>query len=257
MNIRPGIVLASLSDIGCQREENEDSFCHAEPESDEEFLKRGRLVAVADGMGGYEGGQIASSLAVNTLRDVFLNSQAGNSSDMLLEAFESAHTAIKDHSRGNPELKGMGTTCTAAVLHDGQLLYGHVGDSRLYLLRNSAIIRLTRDHSRVQQMVDAGLISAEDANTHPSKNILTSALGSDSTVQADFSEVPILLQQGDVFLLCTDGLHGLVSEAEFLEVSSQNPPDKACWKLVEMAKARGGHDNITVQILRIEDSPAV
>lgn len=254
MKIHPGIELGNHSDVGCERTENEDNYCYAEPERDDELLKKGRLVVVADGMGGHEGGQVASRLAVDAVRDVFLNGTFADPTDGLVAAYQAAHNAIQEYAQGHPELNGMGTTCTTAVLREGQLSYGHVGDSRLYLLRNGAINRLTRDQSYVQEMVEKGVISAEEAKTHPSRNILTSALGSDTPVQADFAESPISLQHGDILLLCTDGLHGLVSDEEMLALSSRNPPGEACKELVAMAKARGGFDNITVQILRYEGS---
>jgi serine/threonine protein phosphatase PrpC len=150
----------------------------------------------------------------------------------------------------------MGTTWTAAVLKDGYVTYGHVGDSRLYLLRQGIIIQLTRDQSYVQQMVENGVINAEQAKTHPSRNILTSALGSDSAVEADFAEAPVPLLAGDMLLLCTDGLHGLVDDQEMLAATAQNSPRDACRKLVELAKERGGPDNITIQLVRIEAAPA-
>jgi PPM family protein phosphatase len=256
MKIRPGIELANLTDVGCERPDNEDNYCYAEPESDEELAKRGRLVVIADGMGGQEGGQIASTLAVDAVREVFLHGEAGDPAAALMAAYQSAHSAIQNFVREHPALAGMGTTCTAAVLRDGELTFGHVGDSRLYLLRNGGIERLTRDQSYVQQMVESGVISAEEAKTHPSRNILTSALGSDSPVEADFARAPIPLHASDILLFCTDGLHGLVSEEEMLEVSSQSAPREACRKLVDMAKERGGYDNITIQIVRIDGAAA-
>jgi len=252
MRIRPGIELANLTDVGCERRQNEDNYCYAEPENDEEMQRRGRLAVIADGMGGQEGGQIASMLAVETVRDVFLNGEAEDPISALESAYQSAHKAIQEYARMHPELAGMGTTCTAAVLKDGHVTYGHVGDSRLYLLRNGVIVQLTRDQSYVQQMVDSGVINSDEAKTHPSRNILTSALGSDSTVEADFAEAPIPLLASDVLLLCTDGLHGFVSDGEMLEATSKNPPREACLKLVGLAKERGGPDNITIQIIRIE-----
>jgi serine/threonine protein phosphatase PrpC len=150
----------------------------------------------------------------------------------------------------------MGTTCTAAVLKDGYVTYGHVGDSRLYLLRQGIIIQLTRDQSYVQQMVDTGVITAEQAKTHPSKNILTSALGSDSAVEADFAEAPVPLLAGDMLLLCTDGLHGLVDDEEMLAATTENSLRDACRKLIDLAKQRGGPDNITIQVVKIEAAPA-
>jgi PPM family protein phosphatase len=255
MKIRPGIELANLTDIGCERTENEDSFCYAEPESDEELLKRGRLVVIADGMGGQEGGQIASGIAVDTVREIFLNGPAGDPAAALEAAYLSAHLAIQNYAREHPDVAGMGTTCTSAVLHDGHLTYGHVGDSRLYLLRGGTIGRLTRDQSYVQHMVEIGVISPEEAATHPSRNILTSALGAAANVEADFAEAPIRLESADVLLFCTDGLHGQVSDDEMLAAASENSPREACVKLVELAKSRGGPDNITIQIVRIEGTP--
>lgn len=253
MKIRPGIELANRTDVGCERTQNEDSYCYAEPENDDEMARRGRLVVVADGMGGYEGGQIASALAVEALRSSFLSGTVENPTDALVAAYHSAHTAIKDFVLDHPELKGMGTTCTAAILRNGDLVFGQVGDSRLYLFRNGTSRRVTHDQSYVQQMIDDGLLTPEDAKTHPNRNVLTSALGSDSGVKADFSEAPIPLQTGDTLLLCTDGLHGLVDDRELLTVASENSPTDACRKLVDLAKERGGHDNITLQIVQITD----
>lgn len=252
MKIRPGIELANLTDVGCERSQNEDNYCYAEPENDEEMQNRGRLVVVADGMGGQEGGQIASTLAVDTVRDVFLNGPAGDPTTALETAYQSAHSAIQEYARTHPELAGMGTTCTAAILKDGYVTYGHVGDTRLYLLRDGVIVQLTRDQSYVQQMVENGVISAEQARTHPSRNILTSALGSDSAVEADFAQAPIPILGNDTLLLCTDGLHGYASDEELLDVASKDSPREACRKLVNLAKDRGGSDNITIQIVRIE-----
>jgi protein phosphatase len=146
----------------------------------------------------------------------------------------------------------MGTTCTAAVLRDGELCYGHVGDSRLYLLRHSSISRLTRDHSLVNRLLEQGLITPEQAAVHPQRNVLTAALGMNSQVPLDLPETYIPLRQEDTLLLCTDGLHGLVNDDELLNVASHYPPGEACRALVGMAKKRGGPDNITLQIIRID-----
>jgi|ERR1700722_10720292 protein phosphatase len=252
MKIRPGIELANLTDIGCARENNEDYYGYAEPESDSEFDLRGRLIVIADGMGGHEGGQVASGLAVDALREVFLEGPPGDPSTVLASAFRNAHASIHEHALLHPELRGMGTTCTAALLRDGLLTYGHVGDSRLYLLREGTIASLTRDHSYVQQLVDGGVITPEQAKTHPGRNILTSALGADSGVQADLPEAAIPLQPADVLLMCTDGLHGMVNDDEMGAIASQNTPREACQQLVDLAKSRGGPDNITLQIVRID-----
>ena len=252
MIIRPGIELANLSDIGCQRTDNEDYYCYTEPEDDTEFQKKGRLVVVADGMGGHEGGQEASRIAVETIREVYLSDRSADPREALIAAFRNAHFAIQEFALEHSELSGMGTTCTAAVVRERELFYGHVGDSRLYLVRNAGIRQLTEDHSYVARLVREGVITTEQAIVHPERNVLLAALGMESAVPADFSEAPMPLEPDDILLLCTDGLHGLVSDDETLGLASSKPPAEACKDLIRLAKERGGFDNITVQILRIQ-----
>jgi len=251
MIIRPGIELANLTDTGCHREQNEDYYCYAEPERDEDFEARGRLAVVADGMGGHEGGQVASGIAVEVVRDAYFHAPAADPAEALMIAFRDAHAAIQREARENPELRGMGTTCTAVALLDHRLYYGHVGDSRLYLLRGGAMLRLTEDHSLVARLVSTGALSAEEAESHPDRNVLTAALGMNSEVPAEFPETPVALENGDTLLVCTDGLHGLVRDREMGEIAGSHSPREACRRLVEMAKERGGFDNITVQILHL------
>lgn len=251
MLIRPGLQLANLTDIGTHRSENQDYYCYAEPESDDDFLIKGRLAVIADGMGGHQGGQMASRIAAEHVRDAYLAHPSSDPRESLVAAFHDAHTAIQDYGRQNPEFEGMGTTCTCAVLKDQQLYYGHVGDSRLYLIRNGALSLLTEDHSYVQNLVRQGRITSEEAASHPDRNILTAALGMPSAVPADFSSEPLPLFPDDVLLLCTDGLHGLVTDQEVLHCAASEPPDQACRELIETAIERGGFDNITVQILRM------
>jgi serine/threonine protein phosphatase PrpC len=249
--LRPGIELGNLTDIGCERAENEDYYCYAEPEGEEEFQRKGRLAVIADGMGGYEGGKIASAIAVERVRDSYLAHPSDDPHEALVAAFHDAQSAIQEYTRQHPELQGMGTTCTCLVLKDHELFYGHVGDSRLYLIRNFAISLLTEDHSYVRRLVRDGMITPEDARVHPDRNVLTAALGMQTPVAADFSETPVALEPGDTLLLCTDGLHGLVSDHELLEVAANLPAAEACQELVRRAKDRGGFDNITIQILRV------
>ena len=145
----------------------------------------------------------------------------------------------------------METTCTCAVLRERQLSYGHVGDSRLYLIRGSVISQITDDHSLVGRMVRQGLITEAAAAMHPQRNVLTAALGMDSAVPVDVSETPVPLEPGDVLLLSTDGLHGLVTDGELRAAAEASSPADACRTLVNLAKERGGFDNITVQIVRV------
>lgn len=251
MIIRPGIELANLTDVGCVREANEDYYCYAEPEDDAEFHRKGRLAMVADGMGGHVGGQVASGIAVDTVRQVYLNHPGDDPLEALAAAFQEAQAAILEHAREHPELHGMGTTCTVAVVREHELFYGHVGDSRLYLIRAAEIRQITEDHSHVGRLLREGMITPEEAAVHPDRNVLTAALGMEGTVPCEIPEAPLGLEPGDLLLLCSDGLHGLVADPEMLHVSTRNAPREACQELVRMARERGGFDNITVEILRI------
>src|SRR5579864_2039915 len=251
MKVRPGMEVAILSDVGRVRENNEDSYLYWEAEGDEEFRRKGRLAVIADGMGGYEGGQEASRLAVETVRAVYDKVFRDDAQAALIEAFAAAHERIRSYAEEHPQLHGMGTTCTALAVREHQLHFAHVGDSRLYLIRNGEISRLTRDHSYVGRLVESGIVRSEDAETHPQRHILTAALGSGLEVAADISQPALTLEEGDTLVLCTDGLWGLVGEAELTRIALAEPPAEACLKLVNAALERGGPDNVTVIILRV------
>ncbi len=250
MRIRPGIELASLSDIGCQRENNEDQYAYWEPSSDEEFARKGRLAIVADGMGGHEGGQEASRIAVESIQEIFANAPDNDVQSLLTVGFQIAHERILKYAAANPELQGMGTTATAIAVQGNVLYYAHVGDSRLYLVRGTNISRVTHDHSYVGRLVENGLISAEEAETHPQRHILTAALGAGAEVWPETSH-PIQLQTDDVLVLCTDGLWSVLSENEIRTVVARNEPAEACRTLIQMTKDRGAPDNVTVQVMRV------
>lgn len=249
--LKPGMEAASLTDVGLHRADNEDSYLYWEPESDEEFRRKGRLAIIADGMGGYEGGQEASRLAVETVRDLYDQNFSGDPTNTLVAAFRSAHEAIQQFGFKHPQFRGMGTTCTAAAIIDRKLFFAHVGDTRLYLVRGDSISRLTRDHSYVGRLVESGVVRSEDAESHPQRHILTAALGSGPEIIPDVAEGGVALQQDDLLILCTDGLWSLVSDQELRQVVRENPPSKACLKLVRMAIERDAPDNITVQMLRV------
>ncbi len=230
------IELASASDVGRVRSDNQDSDLLAPP-----------LMAVADGMGGHKGGGTASHMAVEALRAV------GDSSDpaKLLGALKQANTAIAAAAEADPELEGMGTTATAGIVDGGVLYLVHVGDSRAYLLRGGRILQITDDHSIVGEMVRRGALSPTDAATHPARHVITRALGVDTDVQVDALRVD--LEPGDVVLLCTDGLSGPVNDAAILAVveGAASLPEAAT-ALVERANDAGGPDNVTVVLARID-----
>jgi protein phosphatase len=251
MNAKPGVEVASLTDVGCQRENNEDSYLYWEPEGEEEFQRKGRLAVIADGMGGHEGGQEASRLAVETVREVYDQAFRDDPQAALVESFFAAHARIQDYAEQHPAFHGMGTTCTAVVLRGRQLYFAHVGDSRLYLVRGAHILRLTRDHSYVGRLVESGIVRAEDAEKHPQRHILTAALGVGIEMVADGAEQGVALQDGDGLLLCTDGLWGVVTEEELETAVSGHAPAECCAALVKLARQRGGPDNITLQVLRV------
>jgi PPM family protein phosphatase len=263
MKVRAGIEVSSQSDIGCVRNNNEDSFGYWEPEDDQQFLRKGRLAVVADGMGGYEGGQEASRLAVETLMAVYRDFGGDDPRTALVEALQAAHDQIREYSFSHPELRGMGTTCTAAAIvrrtqgsahgapNYDALYYVHVGDTRLYLIRDGRITRVTRDHSYVGRLVEAGMISPEEAEHHPQRNILTAALGTNPDLIMDSPEQPEPLRLEDVLLICSDGLWGQVRDSEILAAVNNGSAEQAGRQLIQLARERGGPDNITVEILRL------
>ena len=251
MKVRPGVEVSGQSDIGCQRENNEDSLGYWEPEDDQQFARKGRLAIVADGMGGYEGGQEASHLAVETVTSFYREQDEENPQQILIEALQAAHERVREYGFAHPNLRGMGTTCTAIAVVGDVLHYVHVGDTRLYLVRGGQISQITRDHSYVGRLVESGVISREEAERHPQRNILTAALGTSADLIMESPGRPEPLQPGDVLVVCSDGLWGQVHDAEILQAVDHKTPEAASRDLIQLARQRGGPDNITVQILRL------
>jgi len=246
-----GIELASLTDLGCQRENNEDRHGFWQPASDEEFARKGCLAVVADGMGGYEGGQEASRIAVETVQQIYSQSPAGDPQQLLADGLIQSHQRILQYAEEHPNLLGMGTTCTAIAVVGKKLYFAHIGDSRLYLLRGSNISHLTRDHSYVGRLVESGAITQADAETHAQRHILTAALGAGDEIVPDIPAGPLALHTGDTLILCSDGLWGPVKDNEIAEAVADRSPAEGCRRLVELARERGGPDNITVEIIRL------
>jgi protein phosphatase len=239
------------SDIGCQRENNEDSFGYWEPEDDLQFQRKGRLAVVADGMGGYEGGQEASRLAVESIISSYSGSNGVDPQQALVVALQVAHEQIRKYALAHPHLRGMGTTCTTLVIAQDLLHYVHVGDTRLYQVRDGQITQVSRDHSYVGRLLEAGMITREDAEKHPQRNILTAALGTTDDLIMDSPGRAEPLQSGDVLLICSDGLWGQVRDPEILHILAGKTAEEAGRELIQLARERGGPDNITVEILRL------
>jgi protein phosphatase len=226
------VSVGAATDIGQVREGNEDSFLVVAP-----------LYAVADGMGGHRGGEVASSLALETVQGMFERKE-GSLADQVVEA----NRAVFDRSQNDRSVSGMGTTLTAALVDGSRVHLVHVGDSRAYLLRGGELAQLTEDHTLVHRMVMEGEISEEEAETHPHRSILTRALGVDRSVQVDEGDVEAA--DGDRLLLCTDGLTGMVPEGRIREILLESAdPQEAVEKLVKVANRAGGIDNITAVIL--------
>ena len=252
MKVRPGLEIASLSDVGCQRKNNEDNFGYWEPEDDSEFERLGRLAVVADGMGGAEGGQYASRIAVDTVLEIYGAAGPGeNPQECLIRGFAEANARVQQNALQNPLLRGMGTTLSAFALVGRHLYYAHVGDSRLYLLHGGSLRQLSHDHSLVARLVEQGIVRPKDAESHPQKHVLIAAVGVSDAVEPDAPSKPSALDQGDTILLCTDGLWGQMGDNEIAAVLSSQAPSAACGSLISLAKERGGPDNITVQVARV------
>jgi len=251
MQIRQKMEVAGVSDVGCQRHNNEDHYSYWESANEAEFGRKGRLLIVADGMGGHEGGQEASHLAVEAIQETYVSASGDDPQAALAAGFHQAHGRIARYASEHPELRGMGTTATAAVILNDHLYYTHIGDSRLYLLRDGSISRQTHDHSYVSRLVENGTLTTAEAEVHPQRHVLTAALGVGLEVSPDAPAAPVPVKPNDTVLLCTDGLWGMLSETEIHDIAVAHGAEEACQALVALAKKRGGPDNITVQIVRI------
>jgi protein phosphatase len=237
------------SDRGLVRDENEDSFLLRIPDDKNIILNKGILAIVADGVGGGPDGKLASSMAVELIKDQYYSCDRDDRSVALQMAMEHANCQIYLAARKARPYGGMATTCTAFALINGQGCLCHVGDSRAYLLHDGTLRRISKDHTLVGDMVDEGIISEDEARKHPQRNIILKALGSGPEITPQIETVPV--NAGDTILLCSDGLHGCVSDAEIFKTLYNNQVAKAGKGLKDLALQRGGADNITLVILSI------
>lgn len=234
------------SDIGKARNMNQDYYYIA---SEEDGAK---LYIIADGMGGYNGGEIASKLAVNSAKSYILNNlnKIEHNKEAIMEliknAVEYANMVVYEKSKEDKELQGMGTTLDVCLIQGNKLYIGHVGDSRVYRIRKEFFRKLTVDHSYVQQLVKDGTITKEEAYNHPKKNMLTKALGCTAYVEPDVMVKGFL--KDDILLMTSDGLTNMLQDEEIYNIIKEEP-EKATEKLIEKANELGGYDNITVVII--------
>ena len=228
----------SRTDVGRVRPHNEDSYLVHFP-----------LFAVADGMGGHAAGEVASTMAVSSLAESSLTKP---SPEELGAAIEKANLAVLDGVERGVGRPGMGTTCSAVVIGGSHMAVGHVGDSRVYLLHEGKLLRVTHDHSFVEELVEAGEITPEEARVHPSRSIITRALGSDPNMKADAFMIDVTT--GDRVLLCSDGLPSMVPDDAIEEAMVTSPAPQACAdRLVDMALEAGGLDNVTAIVVDVKD----
>ena len=253
------ITSCGMTDVGIKRTNNEDNYL-----INDEL----NLFVVCDGMGGHVGGEFASAIAVNTVEEVLTSIEIqpdGQGFDptehdspvelmreKLRYAIRLAGKRIYEKAEEEPEYKGMGTTCLALMVDNGNAFVAHVGDSRGYLVREGKIEQLTEDHSLVNERLKAGLITEEEAKNHKLKNIITRSLGFMEDVEIDLQVRAI--RRGDLFVLCSDGLSNLIETAEIGEAVLGNGPQQASRFLIETACERGGDDNITVVVVRIDEA---
>lgn len=239
--------IVAASDVGLQRSNNEDAFLVLEAE---------KLCVVADGMGGHLGGEVASSMVTEILREAFTAPPAEYEAvevilERLLGAIQLANREIYNRGNSDPRLRNMGTTVVSTLFHGTKVIFASVGDSRIYRLRDGVLKQITEDHSWVGELRKKNLISEEDARNHPLKNIITRALGMEEDVDVDGTWEET--QSGDVYLLCTDGLTDLVEDGQIQETLKRlvNDLDEAVNALLDCANDEGGADNITVGLCKV------
>jgi serine/threonine protein phosphatase PrpC len=233
--------VGAISDPGRKRRRTEDAYVSKPP-----------LFAIADGMGGAQAGEVASRLAAAALTE---SDAAGAGEARISDLIQEANRRVYARSSTDPNTSGMGTTITVALVEGDQVSFGHVGDSRAYLIRDNSMEQLTEDHSLVGELLRSGKLSREEADVHPQRSVITRALGTDPDVDVD--TFTIETQTGDLFLLCSDGLTDMLSEEDILELVERNREDidAALKALVRAANRQGGEDNITVVAFEIADAP--
>lgn len=243
------LTIAQQTDIGRTRQSNEDSMLSYVPEDSQILARKGALFVVSDGLGGHTSGEIASALAAQVIRDQYYQDADEDRAASLQRAIKQANRAIVERAAQNEAWSGMGTTVVAAVLCDDTVYAANVGDSRVYIVRGDTIRQITEDHSWVAQQIRAGQMTPEEARDHPKRNVIYRCLGEDKDVEVDlFTEQ---VQDGDLLVLCTDGLSGQVNDTELLAMVRQYQPQESVQRLIARANENGGPDNITAIVIQV------
>lgn len=250
------VITAAATDVGRRRSGNEDSYASWAAEGDTAPHAADHLLVVCDGMGGSNAGEVASRMAADTVVREFAAAPPDDTNGALSHAVQVANEEIWEHSRSRQDLQGMGTTCTAVAVKGDQVLVAHVGDSRASLVRAHRARQLTTDHSLVAQLVARNQLSPEEARSDPRRNVVTRSVGVGPEIEVDVVPMGEPLKGGDTLVICSDGLHGQMSDDEIAGFAMEESLPEACSNLIELANARGGPDNITVAMLRFERDPA-
>ena len=231
-------IIYKATHVGKVRKNNEDAITIIEPET----------FVVADGMGGQAAGEVASQMLIDVTTKYLSAVPAPFNEEILKNAIQKSNAAILSMAEDNPNYRGMGTTATILHIYNQRAFFAHVGDSRIYRLRNKNFEQLTQDHSYVEEMVRAGEITETEARVHPMKNVLTQAVGVFEDIKIDTKNFPVEI--GDIFLLCTDGLTNMVSDEEISEIliTAENPAEN----LIQSALDYGGHDNVSVIVVGVD-----
>ena len=250
LRVRTRVTIAAKTDLGRVRENNEDKFDFFASEDDRVLASKGQVFVVCDGMGGHAAGQIASELSAKTFIDVYMHFPSADPTMGMVSGVKAANRFVCDIGRSIPSRRGMGATLSALIILQDKAYTVQVGDSRVYRLRKDVLEQLTVDHSWVEEVVRAGVMSRHDAENHQNRHVIMRAIGADLEVEPDVTCFD--LEVGDLFLVCSDGLLNHVNDDRIGEIMRTSGIAEATWKLVGEALQGGGSDNTTVFLVRVD-----
>lgn len=240
------------TDLGNVRTNNEDAASFFRVSNEQLLQEKGYLMLVADGMGGHLAGEVASQMAVDVISETYYKVSSKSRDQALADCFREANAKIFKLASAEDKYHGMGTTCTALVVAGRNIYYAHAGDSRAYIYQKSGISRITEDHTYVQELVNRGEITANEAATHAQRNILTNAMGTKPDLRVDAGKFPKPLEETDRLMICSDGLYDYLTDEEIGEMLGNKTLEEAADQFIQLAKKRGGLDNITVVLAEVK-----